>query len=46
MKAKDPVCGMSVEVEGAKFVGSSDGQPVYFCCAACQKTYEARRRSG
>lgn len=45
MKAKDPICGMSVETEGARFVGTYDGQSVYFCCEACRRTFEARRKA-
>ncbi len=42
-KAKDPVCGMSVETEGARIFGTYDGETVYFCCEACRRTYEGRR---
>ena len=43
MKVKDPICGMTVDTETARFSGTYDGQAVYFCAAACQKAYEARR---
>jgi YHS domain-containing protein len=43
MKAKDPICGMSVETETAKFSGVYEGQKVYFCAAACQQKFEAKR---
>jgi Cu+-exporting ATPase len=44
MKAKDPVCGMMVETETARFFGTYDGETVYFCAEACQRRYEAGRR--
>jgi len=44
-KAKDPVCGMTVDTERAPAKGVYDGQPVYFCAEGCKKVYEARRPS-
>lgn len=44
MKAKDPVCGMTIDAERAPARGVYGGETVYFCCVACQKTYEAKRR--
>ncbi len=38
--AVDPVCGMSVEIANAKFVSDVDGELHYFCCPACQRTFE------
>jgi xanthine dehydrogenase accessory factor len=38
--AVDPVCGMTVEVEGARFVAEHDGATFYFCCPACKKVFE------
>lgn len=38
--AVDPVCGMTVEVEGARFVAEHDGATYYFCCPACTKVFE------
>jgi Cu+-exporting ATPase len=40
MKAKDPVCGMTVDTETAPARGVYVGETVYFCAAACQTTYE------
>lgn len=37
--AVDPVCGMSVEIEGARFTHEHEGQTVYFCCPACRKMF-------
>ncbi len=36
---KDPVCGMTIEDSKAAAHGTYDGKVVYFCSAACQKTY-------
>ena len=34
--AVDPVCGMSVEIAGARHTAEVDGRTYYFCCAICQ----------
>jgi Cu+-exporting ATPase len=39
--AKDPVCGMSVTVEGAKHTGAHQGRTYYFCCNGCRTKFEA-----
>jgi xanthine dehydrogenase accessory factor len=39
-EAIDPVCGMTVEVEGAEFTAEYNGQIYYFCCDGCQTTFE------
>jgi xanthine dehydrogenase accessory factor len=39
--AVDPVCGMTVDVNAARFVASHDGEPFYFCCPACLDMFEA-----
>ncbi len=39
-KVKDPVCGMTVDTEKAKYKGTYGGLVVYFCAEICQKTYE------
>jgi YHS domain-containing protein len=43
MKAKDPVCGMMVDTDTARFSGTYDGTTVYFCAAVCQQRFEAKR---
>jgi YHS domain-containing protein len=40
-KARDPVCGMTVDTERAAAKGSYGGEWLYFCAAACQRKYEA-----
>jgi xanthine dehydrogenase accessory factor len=40
-KAIDPVCGMTVEVEGARHVAEYGGRDYYFCCPGCKREFEA-----
>ncbi len=37
--AKDPVCGMSVKKEGAKFTFDYKGATYYFCSEGCQTEF-------
>ena len=39
--AVDPICGMTVTVEPSALQVQHDGETVYFCAAACKRTYEA-----
>ncbi len=38
--AIDPVCDMTVDVDGARFVSVYGGETFYFCCPACKKMFE------
>jgi xanthine dehydrogenase accessory factor len=38
-EAIDPVCGMSVQIEGAKYTAEYNGQKYFFCCPACRKLF-------
>ena len=40
-RARDPVCGMSVEREGARHTARHAGQTYYFCCARCRERFAA-----
>ena len=40
-RAMDPVCGMTVEVAGARHVAEYGGRDYYFCCPACKRKFEA-----
>ena len=40
-KATDPVCGMSVTIEGARHVAEHGGKTYYFCCGGCRTKFEA-----
>lgn len=37
--ATDPICHMSVKVEGARYVAEHKGHKFYFCCAACEQAF-------
>lgn len=38
--ATDPVCGMKVQVDGARYHVPHQGTTVYFCCPMCQATFQ------
>jgi xanthine dehydrogenase accessory factor len=38
--AIDPICGMTVDVETAKYSSVVDGHTIYFCCLRCKETYD------
>ncbi|MBV1704905.1 MAG: heavy metal translocating P-type ATPase, partial [Hyphomicrobiales bacterium] len=39
--SRDPVCGMDVVIEGAKFVADHRGATYRFCCDGCRKKFLA-----
>ena len=39
VEAVDPVCGMTVSVEGAAATAEHDGRTYYFCCAHCRSAF-------
>jgi len=45
VEAKDPVCGMTVDVTRAKHTSQVEGRTVYFCCPRCQQTFEQSPQS-
>jgi Cu+-exporting ATPase len=42
---KDPVCGMSVEPEQAKFSSEFEEDTFYFCCKSCLERFEENPKS-
>jgi len=40
-QARDPVCGMTVEIATAAARSEAGGQSYYFCCSHCQRKFEA-----
>ncbi len=40
-EAVDPVCGMMVEIAGARHTAEYKGQVYYFCCSGCQRSFES-----
>jgi xanthine dehydrogenase accessory factor len=41
LAATDPVCGMSVSLQAARFTSLYEGTTFYFCCGHCKATFEA-----
>ena len=41
-RARDPICGMEVEVAGSRHRAERDGVTYHFCCAGCQAAFEAQ----
>src|SRR3974377_1369866 len=39
-EARDPICGMMVNVGGAKYNSDFRGDSFYFCCARCKQTFD------
>jgi xanthine dehydrogenase accessory factor len=39
-EARDPVCGMFVEIASAKYRSEVSGRPCYFCCLRCQQQFD------
>lgn len=40
-EAKDPICGMTVRIEGARYRSEYQGKAFYFCCGGCKEVFEA-----
>jgi xanthine dehydrogenase accessory factor len=39
-EAKDPICGMTVDMNAAKHRSEFDGKSFYFCGAGCKRTFD------
>ena len=39
-QAKDPICGMPVNVAATKYKSEHDGKAFYFCCAGCKQKFD------
>jgi xanthine dehydrogenase accessory factor len=39
-EARDPVCGMMVDISEAKYRSERNGSNVYFCCAGCKQSFD------
>jgi xanthine dehydrogenase accessory factor len=39
-QAKDPICGMTVNVSAVKYKSQYDGKDFYFCCAGCKQKFD------
>jgi xanthine dehydrogenase accessory factor len=40
LEAWDPICGMAVNVQNARYTSVLDGKTFYFCCLRCKETFE------
>jgi xanthine dehydrogenase accessory factor len=36
----DPVCGMTVQISGARYLSEYDGKTLAFCCAGCKERFD------
>jgi xanthine dehydrogenase accessory factor len=39
-ESKDPICGMTVNIEKAKYKSEFDSRSFYFCCPGCKQTFD------
>ena len=39
-EARDPICGMTVDVGKAKYKSEFDGKSFYFCCGGCKQAFD------
>jgi xanthine dehydrogenase accessory factor len=39
-EARDPVCGMTVEIATAHFTSQYEGTTYYFCAAGCKRSFD------
>ena len=40
LEATDPICGMTVDTENAKYTSVFENRAVYFCCLRCKETFD------
>jgi len=40
LEARDPVCGMTVEIATAHFMSEYNGKTYYFCAAGCKRSFD------
>ena len=38
--AKDPICGMMVDIENARYSSAVNNETIYFCCLRCKETFD------
>jgi len=41
-EARDPICGMLVDVSRAKYRSEYEGHTFYFCCAGCKQRFDGQ----
>ena len=40
ISAIDPICGMTVDPQTARYTSQFDGRTIYFCCLRCKETFD------
>jgi xanthine dehydrogenase accessory factor len=38
--ATDPICGMTVDIENARYTSIAGDETIYFCCLRCKETFD------
>lgn len=41
-EATDPICGMTVEMQNARYTSVFDDKTFYFCCLRCKETFDRK----
>ena len=41
-EATDPICGMTVKIENARYTSVFEDKTFYFCCLRCKETFERK----
>jgi xanthine dehydrogenase accessory factor len=44
-EARDPICGMSVDTQNARYTSQFQGKTFYFCCLRCKEIFEGSPQS-
>jgi len=42
VEARDPICGMTVDIATARYRSETPAGTIYFCCLRCKETFDAR----
>jgi xanthine dehydrogenase accessory factor len=43
-EARDPICGMLVDIRTARYTTELGGETFYFCCAGCKTTFDQQNQ--
>lgn len=46
LEATDPICGMAVDVQNARYTSVLENKTFYFCCLRCKETFERSQQLG
>ena len=42
LEATDPICGMTVDVQNARYISVFEHKTFYFCCLRCKETFDRK----